>query len=57
MFARDNGRKASIGHYNTMFVNLLEHGGNMHPDLFTTGFFIGDFSLRRSPKLGSIMEK
>ena len=28
----------------------------MHPELFTTGFFIGYFSLRRSPRRGATME-
>ena len=45
LFARDNGRKASIGDYDPMFRNLLEQGKNMHPELFTTGVFIEDFIL------------
>ena len=28
----------------------------MHPELFTTGVFIGDFSLRRSPRRGATTE-
>ena len=28
----------------------------MHPELFTTGFFIGYFSLRRSPRRGATTE-
>ena len=28
----------------------------MHPELFITGFFIGDFSLRRSPRRGATTE-
>ena len=28
----------------------------MHLELFTTGFFIGDFSLRRSPRRGATTE-
>ena len=55
-FARDNGRKSSIGDYDPMFRNLLERGQKMHPDLFTTGVFIGDFSLRRSPRRGATTE-
>ena len=46
MFTRDNRRKASIGDYDPMLRNLLERGQRMHPELFTTGVFIGDFSLR-----------
>ena len=29
----------------------------MHPELFTTGVLIGDFSLRRSPQHGATMEE
>ena len=53
MFARDNRRKASIGDYDPMFRNLLKRGQNIHPELFVTGFFIGEFSLRISPRRGS----
>ena len=49
MFARDNRRKSIIGDYDLMFGNLLERGQKMHPELFTTGVFIGDLSLRRIP--------
>ena len=56
LFARDNRRKASIGDYDPMFRNFLERGRKMHPELFTTGVFIGDFSLRRSPRNGSTTE-
>ena len=56
MFARDNGIKASIGDYDTMFKKLLERGQNMHPELFTTRFFIGEFSLRRIPRRGETTE-
>ena len=28
----------------------------MHSELFTTGFFIGDFSVRRSPRRGTTTE-
>ena len=56
MFDRDNGRKARIGDNDPMFRNLLELGQKMHPELFTTGVFIGDFSLRRSPKRGETKE-
>ena len=55
-FARDNGRKSSIGDYDPMFRNLLERGQKMHPELFATGFFIGDFSLRRSPRCEATTE-
>ena len=57
LFARENRRKASIGDYDTMFRNLLERGQKMHPELFTTDFFIGDFSLRRSPMHGETTEE
>ena len=50
MFFRDHRRKESIGGYDPMFKNLLERGKKMHPELFTTGFFMGYFSLRRSPR-------
>ena len=56
LFARDNTRKARIGYYDPMFRNLLERGKNMHPELFNTGVFIGDFSLRRSPRRGATTE-
>ena len=56
LFARDNGKKASIGDYDPMFRNLLQHRQKMHPELFATGVFIGDFSLRRSPRCGSTTE-
>ena len=48
--------KSSIGDYDTMFKNLLEQGQNMHPELFTTGVFIGDFSLRRNPRRDATTE-
>ena len=50
LFTRDNGRKASIGDYDSMLINLLERVKKMHPELFTTGVFIGYISLRRSPR-------
>ena len=56
MFARANGRKESIGDYDPMFRKLLEQGQKMHPELFTTGVFIGDFSLRRIPRHGENTE-
>ena len=56
MFTRDNRRKASIGEYYPMFRNLLEQGQKMHPDFFTTGVFIGDFSLRIIPRRGATTE-
>ena len=56
LFARDNGRKASIGDYDPMFRNLLKQGKNMQPELFTTGVSIGGFSLRRRPQRGSTIE-
>ena len=56
LFARDNGIKASIGDYDPMFRNLLEQGQNMHPEFFTTGFFIGDYILRRTPRRGATTE-
>ena len=57
MFYRENGRKASIGDYDPMLRNLMERGKEMHPDFFTTGVFIGDFSLRRSPQHGATTEE
>ena len=56
LFARNNGSKAGIGDYDTMFRNLLERGKNMHPYLFATGVLIGEFSLRRSPRSGATTE-
>ena len=56
MFAKDDGRKSSIGYYDPMFINLLERRQNMHPELFTTVFFIGDFGLRRIPRRGDYTE-
>ena len=56
MFARDNRSKARIGDYDPMFRNLLERGQKMHPELFATGVFIGDFSLRISPRRGETTE-
>ena len=56
MFTRDNRRKASIGDYDTMFRNLLGRGKNMHPELFSTGVFIGYFSLRRILRCGATTE-
>ena len=56
MFSRENGRKAIIVEYDTMFINLLDKGQKMHPELFTTGVFIGDFSLRRIPRRGATTE-
>ena len=52
----DNERKASLRDYDPMFINLLEQGQNMYPELLTTGFIIGDFSLRRSPRRGATTE-
>ena len=51
-----NGRKSSIGYYDPMFRNLLERVKKMHPELFATGGFIGDFRLRRSPLRGATTE-
>ena len=56
LFVRDNGRKTSIGDYDPMFRNLLEQGKNMHPELCTTGVFIGDFILKIIPRHGSATE-
>ena len=56
LFARYNGRKESIGDYDPMFRNLLEKGQKMHPELFTTGVSIGDFSIRRIPRRGATTE-
>ena len=56
MFARDNGRKASIGDYDPMLRNLLVRGQKMYPEFFTTGFFIGEFGIRRSPRRGETTE-
>ena len=56
MFARCNGSKASIGDYDQIIRNLLEQGQKMHPELFTTGVFIGKFSLRRSLRRGATTE-
>ena len=53
MFDRENRRKAIIGDYDNMFSNLLEQGENIHPELFTTGVFIGDFTSRRIPQRGA----
>ena len=56
MFYRDNGSKASIGDYDHIPRNLLERGQKMHPEFLTTGFFIGNFSLRRSLRRGATTE-
>ena len=56
MFARENGGKASIGDYDHILINLLEQGQKMHPELFTTGIFIGNFSLRRNLRRGATTE-
>ena len=56
MFARYNGRNASIGDYDPMLINLLEQGQKMHPELFTALLFIGYFSLRIIPRRGATME-
>ena len=56
MFDMYNMRKASIGYYDPIFRNLLERGQNMHPDLFTTGVFIGYFSIIRIPRRGTITD-
>ena len=56
MFSRYNWRKAIIVDYDPMFINLLERGQKMHLEFFTTGFFIGDFSPRRSPRHGATTE-
>ena len=39
-----------------MFINLMERGQNLHPELFTTGVFVGNFSIRRSPRRGATTE-
>ena len=39
-----------------MFRNLLERGQKMHPELFTTDFFIGNFSLGKIPRRGATAE-
>ena len=56
MFAREIGSKASIGDYDHILINLLELGQNIHPELFTTVVFIGNFSLRRSLRRGATIE-
>ena len=56
MFARENRRKARIGDYDPIFRNLLERGKQIHPEFFTTGVVIGDFSLRRGPRRGATTE-
>ena len=56
MFARENGSKASIGDYDHILINLMELGQKIHPELFTTGVFIGNFSLRRSLRRGATTE-
>ena len=56
LFARYNRRKEIIGDYDPMFRNLLEQGQKMHPKLFTTHIFIGDFSLRISLRCGATRE-
>ena len=56
MFARENGSKARIGDYDQILRNLLERGQKMHPGLFTTGVFIGNFSLRRILRRGATTE-
>ena len=56
MFARYNGGKASIGDYGPIFINLMERGQRMHPELFTTVIFVGDFSIRRSLRRGATTE-
>ena len=39
-----------------MFRELLARGKKMHPELFTTGFFIGNFSIRKSLRRGETMD-
>ena len=56
MFARVNGQKSIIGDYYPMLRNFLEKGQNIHSELFTTGAFIGDFSLRIIPRHGANTE-
>ena len=56
MFSRENGSKASIGDYDHILINLLDLGKKMHPWFFTTGVFIGNFSLRRSLRSGATTE-
>ena len=56
MFDIYNRRKASIGFYDPIFRNLLERGQKIHPELFTTEFFIGCFSIKRSLGSGATME-
>ena len=56
MLASDNRRKSSIEDYDPVFRNVHEKGQNMHPELFTTGVFIGDSSLRRRPRRGATIE-
>ena len=56
MFSRDNGSKASIGDYDHILRNLLKRGQKMHPEFFTTGVFIENFSLRRILRRGATTE-
>ena len=56
MFSRYNWSKAIIGDYDPMFRNLLERGKKMHLELFKTAVFIGEFSLRISPRRGATTE-
>ena len=56
MFARDNRRKTSIGDYDPMLRSLLDQGQKIHPELFTTGVSIRDFSLGRRPRRGATTE-
>ena len=56
LFARENGRKARIEDYDPMFRNLVERGQKRHPELFITGVFNGNSSLRIIPRRGATTE-
>ena len=53
LFAREGGRKGSIGDYDPLFRAYIERTMSARPGLFPKGVDVHDFSLRRSPRRGS----
>ena len=56
LFARPNGRKASLGDYDPLFRDYLAQAQKAFPKKFTSSVPVTDFSLRRSLRRGATTE-
>ena len=56
LFARQDGRKASLGDYDASFRDYLERARESHAGFFFSSALITDYSLRRSLRRGATIE-